>query len=168
MGYGNTSGNSTKKSQVNDKQYITALKNIDNVKIMQKASSKYRGSLDIDEIKSCQMIGLWKAMEKFDENHGIKFTTFLYNVVRNECRKRIRQSTAEQSYPNFYSTPVAKLENFFSEAVDSLNYPLNKIIELRYMDSMTLKEIGKELGMTKNTIRRNIQKALKQIKKEWI
>lgn len=167
MGYGNTSGNSTKKSQVNDKQYITALKNIDNVKIMQKASSKYRGSLDIDEIKSCQMIGLWKAMEKFDENHGIKFTTFLYNVVRNECRKRLRQESAESFGPDYHPKKYTD-SSIFAEAVDLLNYPLNRIIELRYIDSMTLKEIGKELGMTKNNIRRNIQKALKQIRKEWI
>lgn len=164
MEYGNMSGNSIKKN----KDYNSALINVDYIKIMQKAVSKYRKILDKEEVKSCQMIGLWKAMQNFDKNHGIKFTTFLYNIVRNECRKRLRQEPPISARINEYSTSKVENNSFFTEIVDSLDYPLNRIIELRYLGSMTIKEIGQELGMTKNNIRRNIQKAFKQIKKEWI
>lgn len=171
MESGNMNGNSQQKIMKNDitnTDYNTALINIDNLKIMQNACKKYRGILDTDDIKSCKMIGLWKALGEFDEKYGIKFTTFLYNVVRNECRKRLRQTNKKVRYHTLKSNTSIKSKIQVEDILTDLQYPISEIMRLRYIDSMSIKDISNQLGMNKNSVRRNIKKAINKIRQEWI
>lgn len=157
------------KNQVTNDMYNLALANEDNAKMMTSASKKYRGLLEAEDIKSCRMIGLWKALGEFDKNLGVKFTSFLYNVVRNECRKRLRQNAYQQKQQEllpsgFQQQNSAQIEDF----IECLEHPLDKIVHLRYVQDMTLQEIGAEIGMSKNCVKRKLQAAIKQMKREWI
>ena len=157
-----------KVRKVNNENYLYALNDIDNIKIMQKACKIYRKLLEYDDIKSCKMIGLWKALTHFDNNRNTKFTTFLYNIVKNECRKRMTQLDTKVSLPSILIDTKCNQNNMLDDIIDGLQHPLDEIIRLRYIDSMTLKEISNKLGINTTSVRRKIRSAIRQIKQEWI
>lgn len=168
MESGITTGKKSTTNLVTNDSYNIAWNNTDNTKMMHEACKKYRGILERDDINSCQMIGLWKALGEFNEKHGVKFTSYLYNVVRNECRKRLRQNNNNTKLVGFIAKRDYHINSHdLEDMIDVLEYPLNKIVRLRYISKMTLKEIGVELGMNKNSVKRKIQKALEKIKTEW-
>lgn len=168
MESGITTGKKSTTNLVTNDSYNIAWNNTDNTKMMHEACKKYKGILERDDINSCQMIGLWKALGEFNEKHGVKFTSYLYNVVRNECRKRLRQNSNNAKLVGFAAKKDYHINSYdLEDMIDVLEYPLNKIVRLRYISKMTLKEIGVELGMNKNSVKRKIQKALEKIKTEW-
>ena len=69
-----------------------ALKDDNIVKIMNKASKRFRNQLDKDTINTCQLNALWKTFVNHDPAKGAKFTTYLYNGVFIECMKEIKFS----------------------------------------------------------------------------
>ncbi len=157
------------KNSVTNSDYDTAFASEDNLKMMQAATKKYRGILDREDLKSCKMIGLWKALGEFDENLGVKFTSFLYNVVRNECRKRLRQNAYQHKQVGLLPSGFQREERIqIEDFIEGLEHPLDQIIRLRYVQDMTLQEIGTAVGMSKNCVKRKIQAAIKQMKREWI
>ncbi|NBP15385.1 hypothetical protein EBU95_13455 [bacterium] len=78
------------KNIVANIDFEKAIKNKDYVKIMNKASQRFRNQLDADIINSCQLTALWKALQAFDSSKNVKFTTFLYKGVFIECMKEIK------------------------------------------------------------------------------
>ena len=76
---------------INDKELLEALSDINNVRIMNKVCSKYRQTIPYDELERCKLISLWQALKAFDPEGGRKFTSFLYNRIDWECKKQIYQ-----------------------------------------------------------------------------
>jgi len=64
-----------------------ALENIDYKKIMDSVCAKYSRSVDPDDISSLRLEILWKCLKSFDEDRGVKFTTFLYQQLKVKPKK---------------------------------------------------------------------------------
>ena len=62
-----------------DTKIEEALKDEDIQNIMNKAAGSFRGQLDDDEIHTCKLNALWKALVNYDEKKAAKFTTYLYS-----------------------------------------------------------------------------------------
>ena len=54
-------------------------------KILQKACSSFRYSLSQDELSTCCINALWKAIDRYSVESTCKFTTYLYKGVVMEC-----------------------------------------------------------------------------------
>ena len=54
-------------------------------KILKKACSTFRFSLSQDEMTTCCINALWKAVDKYQVDSKCKFTTYLYKGVVMEC-----------------------------------------------------------------------------------
>ena len=92
------------------------------------------------------MIGLLKAIEKFDESRGAKFSTYAYTVIRNEMRQYIRRM---KRYPE----PVSLDEPIYNQ--EGENITLLHIVPAEIEEGLTgdqeyviglLIEAGKETG----------------------
>ena len=57
----------------------------DIVKISKRAGSTFRDSLSSEEIETCMLNAIYKALDKYEEGSQCKFTTYLYKGVQMEC-----------------------------------------------------------------------------------
>lgn len=148
----------------------TYLKNPDVVNIMNAVSNKYRKSIDLDEIESIKMTTLWKCIDKFDPLRGAKFTSYLYQQLsfafKNELKKKKqvwnRDNNQIDAITN-YDSQEAKLD--FNDTISGLPDDVAKILEQRFLGNMTMVEIAKANGYSRETARRRLKKAIKICKK---
>lgn len=154
---------------ITNEQFEKAIGNIDNSKIMSNVISKngFSNLMSQEEVESCKMIALWKALQHWRPELGKKFTSYLYQKVYWECRKYIAKQKAKK-------IPIAIIDHFpkfiaedksleMEEIIDILPGDLPVVIRQRVFDKMTLKEIGNSNGYSHETARRKINRAIKEI-----
>jgi DNA-directed RNA polymerase specialized sigma subunit len=135
-----------------------ALENIDYKKIMDSVCAKYCKSVDPDDISSLRLEVLWKCLNSFDETRGVKFTTFLYQQLNYAMMNQLRIRRREKNGIPFdiCHTPKENIEVLLSD----LNEDQKKILKQRYLDRMTMVEIGEKNGYSRETARRAVNSAL--------
>ena len=135
-----------------------ALEKIDYKKIMDSVCGKYSKSVDPDDISSLRLEILWKCLNSFDESRGVKFTTFLYQQLNYAMMNQLRIRRREKNGIPFDICQVPKdnIEVLLSDLDDNQK----KILKQRYLDRMTMVEIGEKNGYSRETARRAVNSAL--------
>ena len=78
MGYGIISLEKSIDEDGNGYELREALKNRDNINVMNKICSKYTEIICYEELQRCKLISLWEALKSYDPTKGkCKFTTFM-------------------------------------------------------------------------------------------
>ena len=145
--------------EISNEVYEQALSNRDNLMIMHSAGSRFMSALDADEIHTCKLMALWKALQKWKADHGSKFTGFLYQQVKWECLKNINQNKKNKDVQVDHVDREVLPETPICEILDCIPKNLRDIVEKRYVYGMTLREIGEQHGYCYETIRRRLKKA---------
>jgi len=129
------------------------------VGIMNAVGARYR-SIDPDQLDSIKLNTLWECAKKYDPKRGTKFTSFLYqNLVfafKNELKKRIREFATETIEVNTVSRSSNLIDVF-----DGIPKEYASLLEQKYVYNMTMNEIGKQNGYSRETARRKVAKAVK-------
>jgi len=141
-------------------------------KIGERASANYRGQLSKDEIRTCIDKAIWSASHSFDEKKGVKFTSFLYHVVVNECNNTVRFNSS-----NFYSIErgvdgysiSGKFDGF--EKVDIMDEIANcgdpQLVYDRFYLNKSYRELASDRNVSGELIRIRLEKCLKKIKNSF-
>ena len=139
------------------------LNDSDVVNIMNCVSNKYCKSIDVDEIESIKMLTLWKCIEKYDPDRGAKFTSYLYQQLsfafKNELKKK---------KPIHGAKGVNEKHNIsteFNDTISGLPDDVSEILQQRFLGNMTMVEIAKANGYSRETARRRLKTAIKICKK---
>lgn len=166
--------------EVTDSEVREALKNRDNINVMNKICSKYTDIIPYEELKRCRLISLWEALKAYDPQKGkCKFTSFLCNRLFWEIQKqlyeinKIKRLPKNDSASMFISEICHSKEN--SEKISSIKLEVNEMLEKldknskdilfkRFYESKTAKEIGQDNGYGRETARRRINEALEKLK----
>lgn len=131
-------------------------------------------------------LGLMKAIKKFDPNRDNKFITYAVWWVRESIKQFIKENTTtytvdcsiyeddEDTPTNFISDESKSEEDHKKEVISQLLSKLTErekeIIEKYYglngKEEKNLEEIGKELGLTKERIRKIKWSALQKMRSE--
>lgn len=146
------------------------LKNPDVVNIMNAVSNKYSRSIDIDEIESIKMLTLWKCVKKFDPERGAKFTSYLYQQLsfafKNELKKKKQMWYRDNNQIDIiknnddYDSSIE-----FRDTISGLPEEVSRILKQRFLGNMTMVEIAKANGYSRETARRRLKRAIKICKK---
>lgn len=141
-----------------------ALKDINIVKIMNKAAKRFTNQLDRDTIKTCQINALWKSFVNHDPEKGAKFTTYLYNGVFIECMKEIKfyQKTNRNKGKLHDNIQDNKDQYLIIDMLDELDGPEQEIF-LDRLSNMTIAEMAEKYGKNRESIRRKMHKVLNKI-----
>lgn len=139
-----------------------ALENIDYKKIMDSVCAKYSKTVDPDDMSSLRLEILWKCLNSFDEDRGVKFTTFLYQQLNYAMMNQLRIRRREKNGIPFdiCHKPKENIEVLLSD----LNEDQKRILKQRYLDRMTMVEIGVKNGYSRETARRAVNSALSVFK----
>ena len=127
--------------------------------IMNAVASRYK-TIDPDQIDSIKLNTLWECIKKYDPEKGAKFTSFLYQnlnfAFKNELKKKSREFSTDVLENN---TPDTTVSN--SDIFDGIPLESAKLIKQKYIYNMTMNEIGKMNGYSRETARRKVAKAVK-------
>ena len=147
-----------------DAKIEEALKNKDIQNIMNKAAGSFRGQLNDDEIHTCQINALWKALLNYDEKRAAKFTTYLYSGVRIECIREVKFN--KRKHQRLHSGLAENRDHFLAvDIMDELEHCPDKELLVDKMKNFTIKEIAQRQGCNRETVRRRIKKSANQITK---
>tara|TARA_Y100000310_G_C20519564_1_gene732970 strand:+ start:26 stop:526 length:501 start_codon:yes stop_codon:yes gene_type:complete len=147
------------------------------VSIMNSVSNRYTKSIDLDEIESIKMVTLWKCRDKYDPTRGAKFTSFLYQQLgfafKNELKKKKNMVYLDNSQLDFFGGGKTRSwidrnldhDTEFADMIHGLPEDVSCILKQRYIGNMTMVEIAKENGYSRETARRRLQRAIKICKK---
>jgi len=146
---------------ISNSEFDAALKNVDNIRIMKTATKKYRRSLNKDELKNCQYHGLLNALKTYKPK--MKFTSWLYCHVNWACYEyceQIKTNEISLNSPNRLSVEtIAPVAHYF----DGLPPDMTRILSQKFIDQMSLRDIGKANGYSCYTAKRKLDEALKLV-----
>lgn len=130
--------------------------------IVYKASRIYADSVeDREDLQQEILIQLWKSYQNFKGNS--EFSTWMYRVAINTAitylKKEKQRSGSHTEVPHHFEVQQEdynpakdrQLEIFYS-AVQELN-PLEKAVIFYFMEGMSHKEIGNNLGLSEGNAR---------------
>lgn len=146
-----------------------ALNDINIVKIMNKASKRFKNQLDKDTIKTCHLNALWKTFVNHDPDKGAKFTTYLYNGVFIECMKEIKfyQKSAKNTGKLHDNIEENKDQYLLIDILDELD-STEKEIFLDRLSNMTIAEMAKKYSKNRESTRRKMHKVLQKIADKFL
>lgn len=141
-----------------------ALQDINILKIMNKASKRFKNQLDKDTIKTCQLNALWKTFVNHDPNKGAKFTTYLYNGVFIECMKEIKFYNKSLKNTGKLHDNIKENKNQYlmTDILDELNDEERQLF-VDKLSNMTIAEMASKYGKNRESTRRKMHKVLKKI-----
>jgi len=152
-------------NNVTNNEYETALRDVVNLKILNKVRKKYYRLIPQEELERCLLIALWNALRRFNPTKGRKFTSYLYISLEWECCKWITndkkdaQDNNAQHLDSFVS--YEKLEyDQFNDILSVLPKRLSKVIEQKILYNMTFKEIAKKNKYSHETARKRFLEGL--------
>ena len=147
-----------------DKDIESLLKDKNIINIMNKVSSHYKNNIDYDEIDSIKMDTLWNCINKYDSTKGSKFTSYLYQQLSFALRSRIKKKKKEYAAEYIQDTSVcSKSQSDITcyDILEGLAIDVSSIIKQRFVENMTMNEIGSANGYSRETARRKLIKAVK-------
>lgn len=131
--------------------------------VMTKVSNRYKRNVDLDEIDSIKMDTLWVCIDKFDPTKGMKFTSYVYQQLSYAFKNKVKKRGVQFNNVDTLEKIDEDFENQVnvSEFLFGLDEELIQVIEQRFYKNMTMIEIGKTNGYSRETARRRVQKAIK-------
>ena len=147
------------------KSYEHYVNDVETMNVAQNAASSFRKILSQDEIKSCILNAILRAVNKYDKRSKAKFTTYLHSGVVFEClspRKFNRNNNAQLqvNIPD-RRDPFVDFET--RDLIESVCDDPSLVIDRLYGD-MTIKELADTRGVCGETIRIRLNKSLEKIK----
>lgn len=159
-----------------------------NLRLVFSIAKRYAsvGSAAFDEFIGEGHVTLMRAVEKFDFSRGVKFSTYATWAIVNGCNALLKKQSAlqrqqvchsaegiEDAVPDHRVTAgeeqaVQDLRQVVGELLLGLNSRERAIIEARFgfevHQSPTLKELGDDLGISKERVRQLQQRALQKLR----
>lgn len=132
--------------------------------IIRTVECRYKSSIDIDDISSISHETLWRCINKFDASRNAKFTSYLYQQLNFAFKNQLKKDSKNKSYSTD-SIEKSFSEDVRLEAMDMLNSmpeDLGTVLRQRFIDNMTIQEIGTTNGYSRETARRRIKKAFRK------
>jgi len=134
--------------------------------IMNKVANRYRRAIDFDDIESIKMQILWRCIDRYDPDRGTKFTSYLYQQLSFAYKNKLKKKRREFNVDKIESVD-RKIQHVMDvrDIMTGLDPEHADVLNKRFYHNMTMQEIGKSNGYSRETARRRLGAALKICKK---
>jgi RNA polymerase sigma-B factor len=88
--------------------------------LARKLAGRYRNVEDIDELEQVAAIGLMKAVDRFDPERGIAFSTFAFPTIVGELKRHLRDRTWSVRVPRTLQELAVRIERVSNELAGEL------------------------------------------------
>lgn len=108
----------------------------------------------------------WKNIANIKEEN---LNAYLMTSIRNRAVDLLRHQVLQSQYTDaylheaeqFYDTYSDEKDKMVEEMLNHLSPPTDQILEMCYLKRMKYAEVAEELGISPNTVKKHIMKALK-------
>jgi len=169
---------------ISDTEFNEALANSDNANIIKAVTQRYCGVLSSDDLRACGLHALWRCLQYHDPSYGQKFTTSLHRFTDWECKRELRKQRGgktkravvivplyEQSVETLHENQDFLGNNLYNPLNEELEHVRERmgqlpfdwqrqVVEQYYFKHMTMEQIGRANGYSKEAARQKINKAL--------
>ena len=156
-----------KREILNDK-IETALKDPDITALTRSVTQRYKRTLNEDEIRSCVLVALSRAITSFDPDKNSKFTTYLHKGLKIECLTQIKKNKPLLKYSSQVSSKIdnkSEIKMMIMEVMEEIEKLKDgHLVVDKYLNNYTSKEIAKKNGIHKETVRVKIKKTLETLR----
>lgn len=172
------------KKKISNEEYLSAVNNKDNSNIIKSVLKRYSDILDYDTLTECSLHGLWRALQFHNgEKYTTKFTSSLWKFIKWECQqKMLDNKKSKKKYDksrNVYdddnlmyfdriSIDKENQEDIFYEINKHINEENIKILKMRFIDKLSLKDIGIKLKYSTQTIKNRIEKSISILREKMV
>ncbi|QAY67906.1 RNA polymerase sigma factor SigW [Paenibacillus protaetiae] len=140
---------------------------------------------EAEDVVQDTFLRVYKNLDKYDE--GLKFSTWIYRIATNLCIDRLRKRKPSYSLdaessehegldgysmiPSDNRTPESEVlltetQKIVHQAIESLPPKYKTIMMLRYIQDMSLQEIGEVLDMPVTTIKTRVHRGREFLRKK--
>jgi len=134
-----------------------------------------RADFDLEDLAQIGRIYILKALEEYDPEAGMTLSTYIIQRIRwglntslRSHMPRAKREVVHFSIDNMNSEQSDRWHPFteeddtesFSDMIADLSPAMQYIFELRFVEDMTLEEIGKRTGQSNEWVRQLINKTL--------
>jgi RNA polymerase sigma factor (sigma-70 family) len=153
----------------------------DNRSIISAVLQKYSKIVPPDELERCGYNAMWRCLQYHDDKYGQKFTTSLHRFTEWECRRALQVARGGRGkrkdikvLPLVEDLVDPRIEQehkkedleHVRECIDLMPEPWQrKVIQEYYLGGMTMEQVGRANGYSKETARKRIQKALNTLRR---
>ena len=147
------------------KSYEHYVNDVETMNVAQNAASSFRKILSLDEIKSCILNAILRAVNKYDKRSKAKFTTYLHSGVVFEClsQRKFNRNNNAQLQVNIPDRRDPFVDFETRDLIESVCDDPSLVIDRLYGD-MTIKELADTRGVCGETIRIRLNKSLEKIR----
>ena len=149
-----------------DKTFEEKWESSDVQNIMNKVANRYRTAIDFDDIESIKMQTLWRCIDRYDPDKGTKFTSYLYQQLSFAFKNKLKKKRREYNVETLESVDrKAEYSMQVKDMITGLEPEYADVLNKRFYYNMTMQEIGKSNGYSRETARRRLKAALKICRK---
>ena len=149
-----------------DKTFEEKWESSDVQNIMNKVANRYRTAIDFDDIESIKMQTLWRCIDRYDPEKGTKFTSYLYQQLSFAFKNKLKKKRREYNVETLESVDrKAEYSMQVKDMITGLEPEYADVLNKRFYYNMTMQEIGKSNGYSRETARRRLKAALKICRK---
>lgn len=134
---------------------------------------------DADEAKDIVSETMEQAWKEFDKLEADTRSAWMYAAVRNGCLNRLKHLNVEQQHINsLIEATRADMSNSYREheallqqaecIARSLPEPTCTILRLCYWEKKTYQQVAGELGISPDTVKKHISKALRILREAML
>lgn len=142
----------------------------ENINLVRSIAAKYKKmGVPLEDLVQEGLIGLLKATENFDENKGAKFSTYASYWIK----KYILSALDKETRTSLNTSPLNEEITQDTDSIPTshrLNLPQNmpadekSVITLLFQSELTLKEIARKIGISRERVRQLKEKGLRRIR----
>jgi RNA polymerase sigma factor (sigma-70 family) len=133
--------------------------------IINAVSSRFTKAIDIDDISSISNVTLWRCINKYDNTKGAKFTSYLYQQLLYAFKNELKKKKFEFSSDKIENQIDFSKKSEVFDILESIPSKMKDVLCQRYFDNMTINEIAKANGYSRETARRRLNKAISTCQK---
>lgn len=129
-----------------------------------------------EEISLDTFLQVWRQAQRFDSQHGT-IASWIFSIARSRAIDRVRAATAVKrklSNEMVIAAPeqrpdelaeLAQKQRLVRQALESLNAPQRRALELAYYEGLSHAQIAERLGEPLGTIKTRIRQAMTVLRK---
>ena len=132
----------------------------------------YMPQLEKNELINDKIYNIYQYILKYNESKNTKLSTYIGECVKYECMdiltNRIEKEEIDDNLAEVTNIEIDKeYINLLVKEAKVIDKRFYRIVEMRYLTNSpsTLKEIGIELGVTKERVRQIFEEGLKVLRK---
>lgn len=168
-----------------DQQAFAELVDLYHDKLYHMAYRMLSNRQEAEDVVQDTFLRVYKNLDRFDES--LKFSTWIYRIATNLCIDRLRKrkptyslDAESQDYegldgysmiPSDNKTPESELilsdtQRIIHQAMESLPPKYKSVMMLRYIQDLSLQEVGDILGMPVTTIKTRVHRGREFLRKK--